>query len=231
MPDDDPLASYKADFVWESPDGCQTVCFYGRMKTPPKNTTATQDHGGDLTGFQFYSRMKVVTEQGKTCCFDLNKATNDVAVVEYGEDDSGDAVLIYADILGMYTIDNEPWIEHGYFYDLAKIERDKACRFFLKNTEKGQHGIIEEKELVNSAAVYHSPAEVVQGIATIRYGVDDDCLPIKEKTSRRDFYWRRVLDVSTNKEVSVSKLAAKMLRLPRQIGHPANAVPPTVSAE
>ena len=43
IPDDDPLATYKADFVWESPDGCQTVCFYGPMKKAPKNSTAATE--------------------------------------------------------------------------------------------------------------------------------------------------------------------------------------------
>ena len=170
--------------------------------------------------------MKVVSEQGKTYSFDLSMATNEVAVVEYAEDESGDAILIYADVLGLYTKDNEPFIEHGYFYDRSEIKRDKDCRKFLKKTERGKHGKIEKKELVNSVSVYHSPAEVVQGIATIRYGADEDCLPIKEKRSMRAFFWRRVLDVSSNKEVSASKIADKMLRLHRPVVHPANAAEP-----
>ena len=167
VPDDDPLASYKADYVWESPDGCHTVCFHDPIKKPPQNSAALGEHGGELSEYQFYSRMKVVNDQGKTYSFDLKKPTNEVAVVAYGEDASGDEILIYADVLGMYTKDNEPWIEHGYFYDRAEIKRDKECRQFLKKTERGHHGKIEEKELINSVAVYHSPAEVVQGIAMI----------------------------------------------------------------
>ena len=139
--------------------------------------------------------------------------------------------LIYADILGLYTRDNEPWIEHGYFYDREEIKRDEGCSRFLKATEKGHNGRIERKELVNSVAVYHSPAEIVQGIATVRYGADDDCLPIRETNRRRDFYWCRILDVSTNNEVSIDTIAeCKKLRLPRPKEHPANVVTEAVEA-
>ena len=223
VPDDDPLASYKADYVWESPDGCHTVCFHDPIKKPRQNSAALGEHGGELSEYQFYSRMKVVNDQGKTYSFDLKKPTNEVAVVAYGEDASGDEILIYADVLGMYTKDNEPWIEHGYFYDRAEIKRDKECRQFLKKTERGNHGKIEEKELINSVAVYHSPAEVVQGIAMIWHGEDEDSLPLQKKSSTRAFFWRRVLDVSTSKEVSPSEIGEKLIRLPRPTVHPANA--------
>ena len=65
VPDDDPLASYKADYVWESPDGCHTVCFHDPIKKPPQNSAALGEHGGELSEYQFYSRMKVVNDQGK----------------------------------------------------------------------------------------------------------------------------------------------------------------------
>ena len=77
--------------------------------------------------------------------------------------------------------------------------------------------------MINSVAVYHSPAEVVQGIAMIWHGEDEDSLPLQKKSSTRAFFWRRVLDVSTSKEVSPSEIGEKLIRLPRPTVHPANA--------
>ena len=102
----------------------------------------------------------------------------------------------------------------------------KECAKFLKKTER-KHGKIADKELINSVAVYHSPAEVVQGIAMLWHGEDEDCLPIKKKNKRRAFFWRRVLDLETCKSVSKRKIDAKQLRLPRPMVHLANVVGPS----
>ena len=220
-PDEDPLASYKADFVWESTDLAAPVTVYLQkpIKKPPANSLAAEHHGGDLKDYQFYSRISVINDQGNTYSWDLAEASNEVAVVEYGEDESGDAILVYADILGVYTKDGEPWIEHGYFYDRAEIVRDKAVKSFLKKTEKGRHGKIGKRELVNSLSVYHSPAEIVQSKASIWHG-DQNSIPAE---SKRAFYWRRALDINSNKEASPDKID-KQMRLPRPFPHPANVL-------
>ena len=90
----------------------------------------------------------------------------------------------------------------------------------LRNTER-KHGRIEQQELVNSVATYHSHAEVVQGTANVRYGSEED-LPLGLK---RAFFWRRVIDVSSNREVPADHLQ-KLMQLPVPVPHPANTATP-----
>ena len=224
LPDENPLASYRGDFVWESDslDHPVTVILEKPLKRFPPNSSAHGHHEGQhpKSAFQYYSRMRVINEQGKSIEFDLNTPNNDVAVLQYDQDESGEEILIYADVLGIYTFEGEPWIEHGYLYDRPEIVRDKPCASFLRRTER-ELGPITETELVNSIAIYHSPAEFVQGTANVRHGLEDD-LPLGV---RRCFFWRRAIDISDIKAVPASRIG-KMLRLPVPVPHPANQLRP-----
>ena len=218
LPDENPLAVKGADFVWESPDGLVQVVLEKPLKKQPPSSSAHIHHDRPADHFKFYSRIRVTNDQGEKISFDLRKPTCDVAVVDYGEDASGDPIQIYADILGIYLCDNEPYIEHGYFYDRQEFVRDKPCADFLRKTERSR-GRIADDELVNSVATYHSHAEVIQGRASVRHGKEDD-LPVGDS---RAFFWCRVIDISSNKEVPAARIQ-KMLQLQVARPHPSNVL-------
>ena len=52
----------------------------------------------------------------------------------------------------------EVYIEHGYLYDLNDLESHESGAAFLSQVQG-----IGDNELVNSRALYHSPAEVIEG--------------------------------------------------------------------
>ena len=58
----------------------------------------------------------------------------------------------------MIAAGGEVYIEHGYLFDLNDLESYETGAAFLSQVQG-----IGDNELVNSRALYHSPAEVIEG--------------------------------------------------------------------
>ena len=202
LPDDDPLANRKANFVWEDTDNGIVVMLSGPKPKPPENTSAAKAHGVPLRKLKFYTQMRVQDEFGEIYSFDLREdASSEMAVVYYDDHPEGDKILWYADLLGFYTTpDGMPYIEHGYLFDREEIAADKSCSKFLKSTEQGGMGKILDNEIVNCTSIYHTPAACVEGKLQIHQHRPGQDIPDS------DIFWRRVVDLETGKEVPVVKL-------------------------
>ena len=84
LPDDDPLANRKANFVWEDTDNGIVVMLSGPKPKPPENTSAAKAHGVPLRKLKFYTQMRVQDEFGEIYSFDLREdASSEMAVVYY----------------------------------------------------------------------------------------------------------------------------------------------------
>ena len=205
--EEDPLASLRANYVWESLSDGVRVMLEGPLSKQPQNTTAFENDQRQRSKYKFYSRMSVQDEFGDIYWFDLREDVNSMAVVFYDTDSTGDKILWFADILAIYVNPSgEPMIEHGYLFDRDEIASDKSCKKFLKATERGPAGRIADNELVNCNNVYHTHAGCVEGKEQlVKSAEPPPDLPPDA------FFWRRVVDLKTGREHSAASLTKAVL--------------------
>ena len=197
VPDDDPLATRKANYVWQDSEGVTVMLSHPVNRSRVSASTAVSEHGGRLSDYKFYSHIRVQDDGGDQHELDLRANDNKIAVVFYDEDPAGDKVLVYADIRAIYvTPAGEPFIEHGYLWDLDDLERDPGCAYFLRGLDRP---IDANRELVNCDSIYHTHAACVEGVAYLYRGEDSTCLPGRAPDD--EYYWSRAIDLKLGIEI------------------------------
>lgn len=129
-----------------------------RLTHAPRNSTAASFHGCAVRDLTFYDCLEVKLP-AHSCPLSFSmKDTSHCALTYYDDVGPDQRELAYCDLAHVYTTaDGQAWIEHGYLCDRADLENHPMGRKFLEKHDIGAD------ELVNSLALYHSPARVIEG--------------------------------------------------------------------
>jgi hypothetical protein len=148
--------------VWDNKEDDVRVALMKPLKKSPATSSAKTYHQTSTnSSFKFYTEMEVTDDLGQTFAFDLTKP-NELAFVFYDLNDEGQKVIACADILAIYTLEDsgQPFIEHGYYYDAEDVEEADRCNVYLAKNPP-----LEEREVLDSSGVFHTPADQIEGKA------------------------------------------------------------------